>query len=430
MHTTSLNLLCVIVLGIASLAQPVALQAASAPTADIPGIPLDGTTVTSEVGGPIVDVVYELNVPAASSVLISVTGEAGAELGLYLFSSAAKSILSDQPLLVAAKPGNYQSLVAQFVRGSNIYININGRNTEKAYGFTLTVAILVDKTPPNIVFLDSPRVSSSRNFCVIVDAVDRGSRVAKVAVAGVSSQSPLDWQPYFGPGRYCFSVEAGDGPREFVVVVMNGVGLTSPSLSFKTRIDDQSPSVTAVAPARAVLLLAREAVTWEFNESVLIKGSADKAIVVIDQSGSRVAGRATIAAGGRTVTWRPSLAVPPGSILMCSVVGVVDRAGNPATLTGAAVIIRKSQTASVIQRVWRKGVLMKAEATVSSNLVGKLLVIQLLVDGIWIKTGTVRASARNFIFKVPQSSAQYVRLSWEGSERLDISKSERYLLPN
>lgn len=430
MSKTSSTLLIAIV-GLAMLAAPLGgVRAASVSESDIPGVPMTGSSISGVVGGLIVDRVYSISVPGASSLLISINGENGAELGLYLFSGAATSILSDTPLLVSAKPGGYQSISAQFVRASSVYININGRNLDRAYSFTLTIAILVDRTPPGIVFLEYPVASTSSELCVTVEAIDRGSRVVSIALSEELSGVELSWQPYVGRRKYCFTLGEGDGLRDFSIFVKNGVGITSESFSFSVRIDDTPPVVIAVEPTTLILLAQRGAVTWRFNEQVRLEGSASRALAVIDQNGDRVSGIATLSSNSRAVIWRPLSPVPVGSTLMCSLIGVVDQAGNRAELNSAAVVRRKAKTAISLERVWRPSANLKATIAVSANLVGREITLQSLVGRTWTAVQSIRVSSRVVTVRVANSAGSALRVVWEGSDRLNVSTSNRRLLPD
>ena len=86
---------------------------------EIPGTPLPASgQITSAVGGSLFDLVYAVDVPAASVLAISLRGEPGAELGLYLYGEGSTSILTALPLASSAKPGGVQSVSVRFIRAS------------------------------------------------------------------------------------------------------------------------------------------------------------------------------------------------------------------------------------------------------------------------------------------------------------------------
>ena len=59
-------------------------------SSEIPGVQLPPSgKMTSEVGESVFDLVYSVDVPAASVLVVSLRGEPGAELGLYLFDQGA-----------------------------------------------------------------------------------------------------------------------------------------------------------------------------------------------------------------------------------------------------------------------------------------------------------------------------------------------------
>src|SRR3990172_10347812 len=66
--------------------------ARAADDSDIPGVPLPGSVATGQLGGPIYDHVYSIDIPAQRILLISLIGDSGTDFDLYLFNSTATTV--------------------------------------------------------------------------------------------------------------------------------------------------------------------------------------------------------------------------------------------------------------------------------------------------------------------------------------------------
>jgi hypothetical protein len=131
--------------------------------AEIPGVPWVGRAVTGLIGAETVDKVWRLELPEGRVGIFRVTGEAGAELGLYLFDSSATSVLTATPLKTSAKAGSSQRFVSLLPAGT-YYVNVNGRNVDRKYAFSLSISLIEDPTPPFISIVTASgktRVSST-----------------------------------------------------------------------------------------------------------------------------------------------------------------------------------------------------------------------------------------------------------------------------
>ena len=137
--------------------------------AEIPGIAWPGGPVTATVGGPVFDRVWRLELPQGRVALIRLDGASGSELGLYLFDETATSIATATPMKQSAKPGGDQRVTAVLPAGT-YYLNVNGRNTDRAYRFTLNVTLIEDPTPA-YVFIEvadgATRISSPETTAYI-----------------------------------------------------------------------------------------------------------------------------------------------------------------------------------------------------------------------------------------------------------------------
>ena len=403
----------------------------AAAASDIPGTALSARTLVSAVGGAAVDEVYAVSVPAGSVLVATVRGEAGAELGLYLFDSDATSIFTASPLVQSAKPGGVQSLSTAVQYGGTFYLNINGRNVDRAYTYTLSIAIARDTTPPTIVTASMPARARSMSVCATVKGSDITSAVRSVRVRELANVGAAEWVEYRGAGSYCVAVSSGSGARMFDVSVRNGVGLTSVPRTFSVFIDDLAPTLLGSSPTQgSVLLEPRASVTWRFSEPVRLVGGLSENIFAVNQAGVRIAGSAVVVGDGSRIRWTPTANLPPGSILLVAIAGVRDRAGNEAQPIESLELFRKQPasiglTRSTIGTQWAQ-----FRYSVSVNLIGQELVLETLVGGTWQVSSTVTAERASGAFRIERSSGLAVRLRWAGDERVNQVTSRRAKLSN
>ena len=111
---------------------------------EIPGVLWVGPMQRSNVGGAVYDRVWRLELPIGRIAVIEVEGDRGAELGLYLFDETAITLLSADPLKTSARQGGSQSIVATLPAGT-YYIDVNGRNPDAAYGFSISVSLEIGR---------------------------------------------------------------------------------------------------------------------------------------------------------------------------------------------------------------------------------------------------------------------------------------------
>ena len=214
--------LCLIILGLAAGFLPSAtpVVAAEDPTANIPGVAWPGSSVASRVGGAIYDRVWRLTLNEPRLVVISLSGASGSQLGLYVFDSGATSVTSGTPIAVAAKPGGSQSLSLPLQAGT-YYVDVNGRNPDRAYTFNLSIVTIPDRSPPfvTLTISDGRGLISDPDSTITVDARDSLSGVARVRVRiddgawgewiAYSSTLPISFVPV--EGRHSVDVEAENG---------------------------------------------------------------------------------------------------------------------------------------------------------------------------------------------------------------------------
>ena len=405
------------------LAAPRAVSATS--DSEIPGIPLPSGRVTSSVGGDTVDRVYSVEVLSGSVVIATLTGTPGAELGLYLFGPSATSVLVDPVIASSAKPGGSQGISVTLRIPGSYYFNVNGRNTDRAYGFTLTTVIRRDITPP-IVTLASP-VSPSRSstVCVRVTASDGLSGVTEVAVTlPGDSLREESWQQYRGSGRYCAAFTLSEGLHQVILHVRNGAGLTTSTKQLSLVIDDSAPTLRSTSPLSEGLLLdPRGSIRWKFSELVRLTSSASSAVYAFDQSGRSIVGSTRLSPSGTSVIWTPDVAIPAGAVLLATLGQVVDSAGNIQDAVPTVVLNRKRETALSLQLVRRIASALQVRLTATSNLLGGTLYVDRREAGAWVQLREFVVDASVSAFRIVVGYADRVRVRYEGSDTLAPSVS-------
>ena len=397
--------------------------------AEIPGTPLTRATVQSQVGGPIVDEVYELAVPPGSVIVITVRGEVGAELGIYLFDAGATSVLTDTPIAVSAKPGGRQAISYSSAAGGTLYLDVNGRNLDRSYEYILTVSSNRDTSPPELLQYSLPTSARSSSVCATVKGRDGISGVREVGIRDVSKLGSVVWMPYTGVGPYCVVVDEGDGLRRIEAKVKNGVGLISSATSQLVTIDDTAPRVKRSSPAQGgIMYEPRGSVTWTFNEVVRMTATGAQSVYAVDQRGTPLQGVAQIAGNGTKILWTPSVKIPLGSVLLIALTEVTDKAGNPAPLLETLEISRKQRAAVEIIGTTSRSRAVIVNIATSANLVNKDLVIELYSEGVWGVWSVLTVQSRSVSLRVPKSAGSAMRVRWTGDDRIAPVVSRKVLL--
>lgn len=395
---------------------------------DIPGIPLVRRVVEGEVGGADIDDVYSIGIPSGSVLVVTLRGDAGAELGLYVFDGGAASILVDQPVALSAKPGAVQVVSVPLVNGGAYYLNVNGRNLDRGYGYILSYSFARDTSPPVIDRLSLPVRARSSEVCAAFRATDNISGVMDIRIRDLTRGHESVWQPYSGEKSYCVPITGGDGQRFIDVLARNGVGLSTASERFIVNIDDTPPQLVSTKPSQAgVLLDPQGAVKWRFNEPVRLSEGRAGSVYAVDQGGRAVAGDAVRVGDGSVVQWTPSQRVVPGTMLLVSLVGVTDRAGNSLGLIDSLELFRKQRAGLTlsIESVRAKSLLLRY--SVSTNLVEKEIFVEIREGGVWSVHSVLVPGSTLGSYRLARGNWSAVRLRWAGDERIEstVSVSQR-----
>ena len=405
------------------------VRAAGAP--DIPGAPLQSSTVQSRVGGPTVDEVYQITVAPGSVLVASLRGESGAELGIYLFDAEATNIGTGVPVAQSAKPGGSQAISIGLEYGGVFYININGRNLEREYAYTLSVSVTRDSSPP--VFLEASMASRSQStsVCAKVQGRDPTSGIDSVRIRDVLAPGSAEWVRYQGSGSYCASISAGNGPRTIDVALRNGVGLVSTPKNFVVVVDDAAPVLKSTRPGQGgIFYTPRVSIVWEFNEAIKIPSGVPSVVFAVDQRGNILLGRARVTTSGRGIRWDPAAAIAPGRTLLVGLNGVTDLAGNTMPPVDSLELYRKEAAEIVIARGSSTKRWQYFGYQISQNLIGRELAVELKNSGYWGESFVIYPNQQRGSFRIRKGGGSAVRLHWIGDEEVIETLSSRQLVGN
>lgn len=296
------------------------------PDQEIPGIPWPGKAVSSAVGGVVYDKVWRLEVPAGRVAIIDLKGEAGAEIGIYLFPGTTTALSSGTPIASAAKPGGSQRLVTALVPGT-YFVDINGRNVNRSYAFSLNITLVADQTPPTISINLASGASRTSSSTVIaqVTAIDTLSTVTAVRwqVDGAG------WGDWLTPNvRQPIELNASEGRHVVQAQAINGAGLISTVAFDSIFLDLTAPRGTLLTPlSGASVLTNRPVIKVKFSEAM--SAATWKAAGIIVEQPNGAMARGTYAYDSKTLT---GTFVPddlePGIDYIVRSGGATDLAGN------------------------------------------------------------------------------------------------------
>ncbi|MBA3876452.1 MAG: hypothetical protein C0498_05875 [Anaerolinea sp.] len=306
-------------------------RAANPPESDIPGIALPGAVVSGQLGGPIYDVVYQVQVPAGYVLVAGLSGTSGTDFDLYLFDSSATTVVGTTGLLTKSiGPASNEALSWPTRIGGTFYLDLNGA-TDVQGTYTLSVQVVPDPTPPSAVVLVAgglTRVNTPQVSLVLAGFDD---------LSGVTEMSlSYDGLNYLPPepllAQFSWTLSDGDGLKRIWVRVVNGVGLYSSPVSTSVVLDTVGPTVTAVTPADGTTVTtARPTISVQFSEPIAETTWASLGLVVQSAVGGIVPGAYAYYPSIRTGTFVPSVDLVPGYAYFLTVGDVRDPAGNRVT---------------------------------------------------------------------------------------------------
>ena len=298
--------------------------------ADIPGIELPSGAIRSSVGGAVYDRVWRIDLSEGRVALIRLFGSTGAELGLYIYDSNARSLSTALPLRQSAKPGGIQRITAVLPAGV-YYINVNGRNTDRQYEFSLSVSLLEDPTPP-VVMVDiskgAMRIATSEPL-VKITAIDSLSGVLDIRVR-INNGAWSDWMK--PQTELAVSLPPVEGRHQVEVQARNGAGLVSDPGFDEVILDLTSPIATLLRPIEGVTVVSnRPTVKYKFNEPLNAAAWTRAGLVLFSLDGETVTGRGSYDSTRRIGTFTFG-ALLPGVEYIVQSSDAMDLAGNRVNL--------------------------------------------------------------------------------------------------
>jgi hypothetical protein len=310
---------------------------------DIPGGLLVGNSATGAVGGATYDQVWRLELAAPRVLNLRLDPlEAGAQLGLYLLADGLTSLQDEFFDLYTLKSSSLAGGVQRItiaLRPGTYYINVNGRNVDRAYRFSLALSLVPDPTPP----IATLALAGGKNL--IDSAVTTASITARDALSGVDSyrirvagEAWGDWATVQTISTLSLTVplqlRAVSGLQRVDLETRNPLGLVSELASDSVTLDLSIPRATRLSPSATdgITTVAKPVVTYQFNEPMLAATWLGGGLSVTFTDGQPVAGKFTYDTKLRRASWVPTTNLPLGSTIVVAGGSPTDLAGNRAVI--------------------------------------------------------------------------------------------------
>lgn len=395
--------------------------------ADIPGLLWTGGSIASSVGGTTFDRVWRLELEVGRVAVVNLAGSSGSQLGLYLFDEFAGSVSRDEPIAQSAKAGGSQKITAVLQPGT-YYVNVNGRNTDRAYAFTLSVVLLPDTTPPTLTLRPAPdgAAVNSTTARVLVLGSDLLSGVATMRFR-VDGGEWGEWEP----ASAIASVEIPDerGTHRIEGQVTNGLGLVSATASTSVLYDDIAPTSTRKSPrADGSTTAPRPTIVYQFDEPMRASSWINGGLVVLTRGGGAVDGTFTYDATTRTGRWTPTYPLDLGAPYAVQLGGVVDAAGNRPVASDAWVLqyqlaAKIAVDATPVRTTYET--LRTIIGTLTNVPAGAVVYLeQQLPGGAWTEQATLYAPSSGPLratFRPTQSASWRLRYDGDAAHRSAVS---------
>lgn len=309
--------------------------ASAADDSNIPGIPLPGSVVTGQLGGPIYDHVYSIDIPAQRILLISLIGDPGTDFDLYLFNSSATTVYSTQGQVAASRgPTSSESIAYTVVGADRYYIDLNGA-TDVQGEFRLTVQVLQDSTPPRaaLVLEGGAPATRSPTVSATVVATDDLAGIGEMQFS-TDGTNWLPWQVH--SPTVLWSFPNSDGPIRLWVRVRDRAGNVSGTASATIVLDTVAPTVVQVSPpAGGTTAGLQPEIRVTFSEPILLSSWMTAGLILQDPTDVVAYGAYAVDASGKVGTFRPGSPLSAGSTYVATIGSVVDPAGNPVVPTAS-----------------------------------------------------------------------------------------------
>ncbi len=321
-------------------AQVAPVAAAASATGNIPGVPLPGPSVSGQLGGPIYDVVYSIDVPAGHVLRLSLSGTVGTDFDLYLFDATATDIYAQPPVgLVASSTGptSTESITFPTVGGGRYYVDVSGA-TDVEGTYFLSVEIAADTVPPTVsLSLDGGAPATNKpTVTATVIAADNLSGLgdAQFSEDGTSWSA---WQPYTPTVSWTFP--GGDGTKTLWVRARDRAGNVSVPAHATIELVTAAPVVVARDPAEPNAVTSTlPTIRVTFSQPMRLSSWMNFGLLLQDPSGALVYGTYGWDSATNTGSFTPSVPLVPGASYVISLGSVVDLAGNPVAPAGSWLI--------------------------------------------------------------------------------------------
>ncbi len=382
------------VLGGALLLVAPARTSAVSATGNIPGVPLPAPQVSGQLGGPIYDVVYSVDVPAARVLLVSLSGTPGTDFDLYLFDATATDIYAEPPVGLVDRstgPTSTESLTYPTIGGGRFYVDVSSATNAEGM-FQLSVQVATDTTPPHVTLsLDggAPATNATAVTATVV-ATDDLSGVVDMQLSG-DGANWSSWQPYTPTVPWIFP--AGDGPKSLWVRVRDGAGNLSSLAKATIELITTAPVVVVREPDPASPVTGTlPTIRVTFSEPIRVSSWLNSGLLLQDFSGTVLYGTYGWDAATNTGSFTPASPLVAGAAYSVSLGSVVDEAGNPLVPIGTWVIrpmIVPVVTMSLSPRLTSVGSTVAVSGRVEGGLGAPVVIERALAGGPWVQFVTV-----------------------------------------
>lgn len=362
---------------------------------DIPGVPLPGSVVTGQLGGPIYDVVYRVDLPPGRVLLISLTGEAGTDFDLYLFDETASSVYNSMPVASSTGDTSTESITFPSVTGGRFYIDLSGFSvTQGAYRLTVQTASDTTRPRASLALDGGAPATTATTVTATVVATDDLSGVDSMQFSedGITWQS---WQAY--APTVLWSFPEGDGTKRLWVRVRDRQGNVSAPAAGSIVLDTVAPTVILRAPGQGELAFGlRPTIRVTFSEAIRPQSWIDRGLILQDPDGTVLFGSYEWDPATHTGSFTPSLPLQAGAVHTVSLGTVVDLAGN-ALAPGGRWTIRPvlvpTISLSVSHRLAQPGQAVVVSGSIDQRPAGTLLLERSVGSGPWVPIDVVSPDA-------------------------------------
>ena len=390
----------------------------------IPGAPWPGSLVRGYVGANVVDIVWRLEVSAPRTAVFSLEGERGAEIGLYLFDSSAVSVIESSPIASSARVGRQQSVTLLLPVGT-YYVNVNGRNVDRLYSFTLTTVLIEDRTPPSVRINfggGRERLNAESSFFDVI-AFDSLTPVSDIRYQ-INQEPWSDWLPY--SQRFTLPQQLDGTVITVHAQARNLLGLLSVVTTGLATFDFSQPHVTlrSMDIRDGYFANSMPKLRLIYSETMITRTIIVTGPKLLTLSGGTVRTKIAYSPQTRIATLQPTQPLTAGGSYVLTYGAVLDLAGNKITEESAQIFVYKLGTrisapklasngpSGVVVRVSTKGLPVR-----SSLILEREEVDAVGGESNWITVGssTVRTNKRAR-FTIPNGAHGRYRVVYAETE--------------